>query len=280
MLTAEQVDAATKTGLLEWLDAHQAEGDPEMSTKELLSEVLRHRSRILPTKTWKVLLSRTLTMSDYFIEHSDVINTIVSKAGAGESLLSHHSTSVFRLGNYDALLNDWGINHLHLGTTPHQMDPRFVARTHPLLFVYPYGDELILLAILGHGEWTNECLMNVLHEEFPTSIQHARIDGIESLEQGLTSPQRYSLRKNHANAFVRVKDGTVYGMIGGGVMTDGRSVRDMQRQDEIEDSLIPTSIWEKLTQAHPHVLGRRIEKLIISFDHALNVNACVTLVPE
>ena len=50
----------------------------------------------------------------------------------GENILPHLSKRILNLTYNDALLNDWGIQHLHLGSTI-EFDG-FVARTGPLLY--------------------------------------------------------------------------------------------------------------------------------------------------
>jgi hypothetical protein len=51
------------------------------------------------------------------IEHTKGLAEIRRKAEAGESLASHQRY-VRHPDNEDALLNDWGVQHFHLGLTP------------------------------------------------------------------------------------------------------------------------------------------------------------------
>jgi hypothetical protein len=127
----------------------------------------------------------------------------------------------------DALLSDWGIHHLHLGTV---LDPDgFIKRTKPVLFTRVTNDCLYMIQIMDHGPgaedvWSKQEIVEIIHRNWPDSIRQYRIKGIE-LERKATDSEIKQLRGAGILTMLEMKDGTIYMPVGGGIASDRTSLQ-------------------------------------------------------
>src|SRR6185295_1697726 len=101
------------------------------------------------------LRGRTVSIAEGLIvpaHQRDAFDALLGKMSTGEDLNPHLSRSVLRDANYDdALLNDWGMHHFHLGTR-FEADG-FVERTDDVVFAIVHWDRVYVAGIGRHGEW-------------------------------------------------------------------------------------------------------------------------------
>jgi hypothetical protein len=149
----------------------------------------------------------------------------------GENLLPHFSTKILLdPSDNDNLLNDWGIYHLHLGVSPHRRYNSLVERTGPLLFARFDQEFSYLINIFDHGNWTNENLIQILHDNWQDSILQFRIPGIVEIEEPIEN--RANFRKSGVLVPTQLANGVVYMALGGGYTTSGTSVRVVMASDD------------------------------------------------
>ena len=71
----------------------------------------------------------------------------------------------------DRLLADWGLHHLHLGTTPHPKRPEFVSRTRHVLFVAFKPEDAYLVDVAEHesdgANWSALKLLEIVVRNWP-----------------------------------------------------------------------------------------------------------------
>ena len=151
----------------------------------------------------------------------------LAKVEAGEDLRPHQSTRLEQPDYEDGMLNDFGIQHFHLGTTQHSTKPSFVARTDPLLFAMVREDDLYCIGYYGHGEWSRAELLDVIHESWPETISGYSIDGVD-LAHSYTDDEHEQLRRADINVVTQRPDGTIHMGPGGGVTLAGSSIMDMR----------------------------------------------------
>jgi len=106
----------------------------------------------------------------------------------------------------DAMMNDWGIHHLHLGTTVDAGG--FVDRTGPVLYARLEPKDVYLLTVMEHGEWANQQLVQIIHDNWPRLLDRYRLRGV-TLPSSVTDGDIKRLRKGGVNTILRVTDGTV-----------------------------------------------------------------------
>jgi hypothetical protein len=121
----------------------------------------------------------------------------------------------------DDLLNDWHIFHFHLGQNVE--NDGFIERTDPLLFARVTETYFYEINIYGHGNWSNLDLVEIIHKNWPETIENFALNNILGLTYAPTSGDIATLRKNQINSFIQTEDGTIYAPIGGGYMSDGSS---------------------------------------------------------
>ncbi len=164
------------------------------------------------------------------------LDYLTKKIEHGENLTPHLSTSVGRNAGYnDMLLNDWGIHHLHLGTT--FRSDGFIDRTGPVLFAKFDKDTAYFVKIAEHGEWSDREAVEVLNSNWPHLTQRTKLQGVDSLESQASSDEIALLRKSGVNVILQMPGGSVHAPIGGGYASDGSSIEAVEQHDRIALSL-------------------------------------------
>jgi hypothetical protein len=151
------------------------------------------------------------------------LNIVLKGAARGLDLTPHQSKGLLRAESTDALLNDWRIHHLHLGTSPDPRDPAFVHRTGPVLFAYVTDDTLYAIDVMEHGDWARQRMLEIVHRNWPSLIERYRLKGVVGLEMVPTDKDVKLLRSGHVQSMTQI-DGVVYAPPGGGYATDGTSI--------------------------------------------------------
>ena len=167
------------------------------------------------------------------------------KVAQGDDLRPHLSRGLLDAGYSDALLNDWGIYHFHLGTTLDQQG--FIARTKPVLFARIEADTAYFIDVRLHGRnvpapWSSLELLRCLHANWPATIEPFRAQGVVGLayapgEGPPTDEQIAQLRNAGVNVLHELAPGAVYAPPGYGYATDGTSVRVVQENDRFVDGV-------------------------------------------
>ena len=171
----------------------------------------------------------------------------------GNDLAPHLSCGHIDFENRDGLLNEWGVHHLHLGTTPSTGHPAFVERTSGVLLARITPDTFYAINIRPHGWWESSTIIESLHRNWPDSIRRYRVSGVPG--EPLSDRQRRSVRKLNAQAPTAVADGTVYGPIDGGVMSAGVSRDALRASDMLETDVknLQISIQEQFDNFIPQL---------------------------
>lgn len=145
--------------------------DKPYGDKEVSQIYLNRQKRLISQKPREVLKSVTFQCPDKVKEGLNMVENAISK---GQDLTPHLSENIRSPKYNDYLLNDWGIHHLHLGTT---MRPNgFIKREGPLLFCRFDENTAYLISIQPHGSWTEQDMIRVLHKNWPESIAHFRLN--------------------------------------------------------------------------------------------------------
>ena len=140
----------------------------------------------------------------------------------GSNLLPRMSRATKDLDASDGMLNDWGIQHFHLGMVPDKKYPDLVQGDKFIAYVYMTEDDAFVITIDDHGKWGEKCLLEKLLADFPHVLDDWKTDAHE-LSFEADGKDRDSLRKAHINMGV-ILNGTVYMRPYGGDAMDGSSV--------------------------------------------------------
>jgi hypothetical protein len=144
-----------------------------------------------------------------------------------------------RADKNDALLNAWGIQHLHFRPEG----------TADVLFVKITDTDVFVIQSLPHGRghsdvWVNSVLLEILHDNWP-EMATGKVVGLKA--ESLSTNNRISLRQRNTNFATAVSDGTVYLAPGGGVSSSGRCFFDVRDGDRIFAYL---DYWQRLVEAN------------------------------
>lgn len=153
----------------------------------------------------------------------DGLELLENKIENGENLRPHQSRLLQDLENKDGLLFDWDIHHFHLGTVIES--DGFIKRTGPLLYALIDENNVYFIDILNHGQWTNQNLLNIIHQNWPDTIDNFRIkdSNVVGLEHNAADEEINALRRANINVLIEVQPGVIYIGPGGGLVASGHS---------------------------------------------------------
>jgi|SRR5579862_2638418 len=209
-----------------------------------------HKRRI-SVRPRKVLVSKDLQCP---LDVRPGLNEIVRRAEAGEDLCPYQSKEILLDPEYnDQLLNHWGIHHLHLGLASHKKHKNLVKRTGLLLLARVTEDTLYCINILGHGSWTQQKLLEIVHRNWPASIAHLRWDN--AIGEQLSDRDIEILRSKNCNVALAMIDGVSYLPLGNGSSSSGTSVdvvsacarirSTCRRMEDLIRKQLPTQLKEE-----------------------------------
>ena len=190
---------------------------------------LKH-SRLVPEqRKRRVYLSDSFQCPPEYTKGWKNLKQVVER---GEDLKPYLSRGVKKL-NCDYSLYSWGVHHFHLGVKIE--DDGFIERTRPVLITYINEDSFYVIGIFNHGRdvrvqpWDDIEIVEILHRNWSYLISDFQLMGISSVY--LSPEARKNLRQINGNTTISVSEGTVYRMIGGGIMPSGDNIFDVMRMD-------------------------------------------------
>ena len=201
---------------------------------------------------------RTVHKSDVFAcppHKQKGLSTLLKAVETGDNLTPYLSRRIKKLGYHDALLNDWGVRHFHLGETKDA--DGFMMQDNPILYAFVTGTDFYALNVYDHEDWSNLEVIETLHRNFPETISLYRMDGVSGLSREIDRKEIECARKAHFNTFVQTKDGTVYANTGAGVMMDGTNVLIRLASDQHHEDL---EAYEKWITENPKVFSIELIK--------------------
>ncbi|CAA6605812.1 hypothetical protein MTBLM1_70028 [Rhodospirillaceae bacterium LM-1] len=156
--------------------------------------------------------------------------TFLKKVEDGGDLRPHQSTKLEKADYDDGMLNDFGIQHFHLGTAPHPTNPNFIGRTDLLLFALVKDNDFYSLGCYAHETWSKTSLLDLIHATWPKEIVSSSLSSvsgmeIQALSHNYTDEDVAGLRKVGVNAITQRPDGTIHVGLGGGVTMNGESTK-------------------------------------------------------
>jgi len=176
--------------------------------------------RQIDIKPRKILVSKEFSCPK---QHQTGIKLIRRKVESGQDLTPNLSKNIKLLDYHDALLNDWGIYHFHLGDLLEKTG--FIKRTGSVLFARVTDEYFYMLDVLGHDSWSQQRLVEIIHTNWQESVslfkilEGYRLSNVSPSDQDIAQFREYSI-----STFVQVSDGIIYSPIGGGYSRSGFSM--------------------------------------------------------
>jgi len=197
---------------------------PADDLRSLLRKTINLQARQIPIMKWEIKYSDSL-MSDTFDRRIlDRVNVVKNEAVNGLNLNPRLSRNVRDIDFNDLLFNDWGINHLHLGSNLE--DDGSISRTDDLLFLIVQEPILYFIDVLPHKcGFTATSLLETIHRNWPDLLSPFTLQGVLASKNNPTDKEIKQLRKSGVQIIIGLSDGCVYGPRGGGYSTAGTNVR-------------------------------------------------------
>lgn len=206
----------------------------ELDFHKLYLRWSNYQARQLLVQPWQLEISKELQGRELSNEVEAGLDHLLHKARQGKDLKPHLSKGIHKLDGFDHLLTDWGIVHLHLGRDI--LEDGMVSRTTELLYVFPKDNTLYCIDLLGHRDFANIELLEIMKRNWPHLVP--KLEGIAP-DSSLTAEQIITLRKKGVNYAPSLADGTVVFSPGeGGFVAGGFNVKHVIGADYLEQRLI------------------------------------------
>jgi hypothetical protein len=159
----------------------------ELDFRSLHSVYAAWRGRVPPARPRRVHIAPDLFTNPDRLRYSEGLAAALREIAFGDDLRPRMSAQIehaytpwepssllrkpARQRHVDRLLADWGLHHLHLGTTPHPRQPEFVSRTPHVLFVAFKAADAYLVDLAEHesdgANWSALKLLEVVVRNWP-----------------------------------------------------------------------------------------------------------------
>ena len=191
----------------------------------------------------KVLLSHEFilpTDSTGRFDYNNNFNELKRKIEAGEDINPYLSRRIVKLDYNDPMLNDWGVQHFHLGQTT--MSSGLIEGTKHVIFAKILYDTAYIIQAYDHDHWTDGEVLTILHSNWPELLEPHRIHGIYAIKESRDSDLG-QIRKAHINPTIDLGNGNVFAPLGGGVVMNGRSMELIRKNILYKHSIRSVEKW-------------------------------------
>ena len=154
---------------------------------------------------------------------------LLTKVAAGDDLWPYQSRKIENVAVEDGMLNDYGIQHFHLGVAQDPKHSNLIQGTNELLFAVVKNNDFYALGIFDHMAWSKQALLDIIEKNWPKLIESYKLNGSPDMRAlGLThqytDEEAAELRRAGINVITQGADGSVRMGPGGGVTTSGNSI--------------------------------------------------------
>lgn len=220
------------------------------------------RDRVPGVRKWIVCKSDFLRNQSLDANISAGLEKLVSAAEAGEDLRPWLHDAIF-IDKQDALMNDWGIQHYHLGLS-FQIRPnerKRISRTGKLLYAIhkEQCEHLYLIGVFDHSNFSEKTLLEIVGAEWPELLGHAKVEHMTDISHSPTSPEIHHFRNHQINSPVEI-GGDFFMGPGGGYTTSGHSTRAVMKALGVRKMLstLQEEVNSKQLSVHFAVQGRSV----------------------
>lgn len=189
--------------------------------RDSLRIYFNYTNRIVDEKNWIIKKSNNLIIPANL---QDGFNLLESYLTEGKDIKPFMSRKLKDPLFFDALLNDWGIHHLHLGNI--FANDGFVKRNKEVLFVKFWQDTAYMIAIGDHNAWSRKELLEELGKNWPDLLGLFELKGVIDISHNPSNEEINDLRKAGLNSAVEI-NGKFYSSIGGGYSISGESMHSL-----------------------------------------------------
>lgn len=165
---------------------------------------------------------------------------LLSKVTAGGDLWPHQSRKISNTGIEDGMLNDFGIQHFHLGTQPDSKHSHLISGTKELLFAVVTDTDFYAIGIYDHNAWSQQRLLDVTHATWPQLMRPSMLNAssdsnVLGLSAQYSDVDHAELRAVGVNVITQRPDGSIHMPPGGGVTTAKTGAKVAMQVIQIRD---------------------------------------------
>ncbi|HEY0712145.1 MAG TPA: hypothetical protein VGF45_05700 [Polyangia bacterium] len=209
---------------------------PALNTPDLCRMYFNIAHRQIVPKPRSAIWSAELRAKSLSPEILAGLRQIETSSARGEDLSPRQSTQYGDVYFTDMLLNDWGIQHFHLGTDAPGPNKR-VARDRQVLFVVVTDASLLFADVFGH-EFCRDELLEIVQRNWPEWLEPHRAQNAVSappIPESRRKAFRGPIKPRGGRLLLPsvMRDGTVYVPPGGGYFVDGSSVTAGRKADAL-----------------------------------------------
>jgi len=198
-------------------------------TRDIVYEFFNTMKRIIAIRPRKVLKSNEFLCPE---EYKRALEEFENNVKNGTNLNRYLSDQIKQPERSDDLLNDWNIFHFHL--TKRFRDDGFARRSDYQIFAWVTDECIYMIQVYPHSSEYLYCkkeMIEILENNWPELLEHSKMMGIEGLETRLNDAEYSQLREAHITTLVQTGEQKIYGLIGGGYMSDGSSGEAVRNAD-------------------------------------------------
>jgi hypothetical protein len=208
--------------LLWWIAENDVKISAEADLRDVCEAFLHLADKVPDPRPRQVHVSRKLQtrVSLLAADLQTALNHVTSMLKTGADLRPILSTRATEPDDWDKLLSQWAVHHLHL-RAPLNSSGDLTPRRGELLFAMFKGDDVFLIDVMNHRSFLKLELLEVLRANWPhlVEIESALLPG-----NLLTETERAAVRKKNGNEVVTFRDGAVALPPGSGTMASGLPV--------------------------------------------------------
>jgi hypothetical protein len=234
------------------------------TNEEIWTQYFNVQHRRIPEVTRKVLVSREFQCP---LNLKAGLEFFRKKIENGEDLNPHVSRKIKNANFSDMMLNDWGIQHFHLGTRviAKGKSKGLIEGTEPVLFACVAANTIYFIDVKGHNDFEDKDIVEIVHNNWPDLLGFRSPSGRKLATQS-TSKDILEMRNARIITAFDLTDGTVYTAPGGGYTGSGISAIAIHNHDGNARTLeyYEDSIKDKIQE-----IGTRIREMTSYEDNAL-----------
>ena len=224
-------------------------------TRSIMYEYFNTKKRMLFKTPRKVVYSKEFQCPG---EYQEALSQFEQSARMGKNLNIYLSDQIKRPEKADDLLNDWNIYHFHL--TRRFREDGFAKRSDYQIFAWVTNECIYMIQVYPHREAHLYCkkeLLRIIEANWPELLERSLIKEAVRLTVQLEDEQYEVLRDAHISSFVELGENRVYGLVGGGYMSDGSSGEAVRLEQFWHNKLM---LCEKVIKDNMDFISREIRK--------------------
>jgi hypothetical protein len=194
---------------------------PGEADEELIRRYLNVLHRRVPIALRRTHFAREFQCPP---EHRAGLDQLIRTSETGGDLKPYQSTRLDQPSFNDGMVNDFGLQHFHLGLGPYPKNPMYKDRTGLLLYALVANDGLYCISVLPHKNWSRQELLDITHANWPDILDVYKFrepsDGslkIAGLTQHYTDEDIEDKHRHGINVVTQRSDGSIHFPPGGGV---------------------------------------------------------------